>query len=170
MRLHRDRALAARCAAPADLDGKPFCPTGYAQRYHDIGECDCLRTDTTDLRRLAEAATPGGDWYAFGHLPDATFVPEDAAYIAAVSPDRILALLAEVDALLSRLDTARRVAVHWRDAYLVNLRSGEGGTQWAIGTHPLNLVIDALDGETNPVELGVPAEALARLDALGDER
>ena len=79
-------------------------------------------------------------------------------------------LLAEVDALLSRLDTARRVAVHWRDAYLVNLRSGEGGTQWAIGTHPLNLVIDALDGETNPVELGVPAEALARLDALGDER
>ena len=26
--------------APLDLDGKPFCPTGYAQRYHAIGECD----------------------------------------------------------------------------------------------------------------------------------
>lgn len=25
-----------------DLDGKPFCPTGMAQRYHDIGECDCI--------------------------------------------------------------------------------------------------------------------------------
>lgn len=30
--------------APAeglDLDGKPFCPTGSAQRYHAIGECFC---------------------------------------------------------------------------------------------------------------------------------
>ena len=24
-----------------DLDGLPFCSTGYAQRYHTIGECDC---------------------------------------------------------------------------------------------------------------------------------
>ena len=29
---------------PLDLDGKPFCPTGYAQRYHDIGECSCAGT------------------------------------------------------------------------------------------------------------------------------
>lgn len=26
---------------PLDCDGLPFCPTGSAQRYHAIGECDC---------------------------------------------------------------------------------------------------------------------------------
>jgi hypothetical protein len=30
-------------AALLDLDGKPFCPSGSAQRYHAIGECDCAR-------------------------------------------------------------------------------------------------------------------------------
>ncbi len=24
-----------------DCDGKPFCPSGYAQRYHAIGQCAC---------------------------------------------------------------------------------------------------------------------------------
>jgi hypothetical protein len=29
-----------------DLDDKPFCPTGSAQRYHAIGECDCIDRET----------------------------------------------------------------------------------------------------------------------------
>ena len=29
---------------PLDLDGLPFCPTGYAQRFHRIGECNCPPT------------------------------------------------------------------------------------------------------------------------------
>ena len=37
-----------------DIDGKPFCPTGYAQRYHDIGECDCV---------VEKVVTPDGDVY-----------------------------------------------------------------------------------------------------------
>jgi hypothetical protein len=28
-------------STPLDLDGEPFCPTGFAQRYHDTGECKC---------------------------------------------------------------------------------------------------------------------------------
>lgn len=44
----------ARIAALAnrlDLDGKPFCPTGYAQRYHAIGECECRVLDEERLAR-----------------------------------------------------------------------------------------------------------------------
>jgi len=35
--------------APLDLDGKPFCPTGYAQRYHAIGECECATPAPLDV-------------------------------------------------------------------------------------------------------------------------
>ena len=73
-------------------------------------------TDTTDLRRLAEAATPG-PWqrYSPNTVTRGTDTEEviiawddvDAAYIAAASPDRILALLAERDALLAVAEAAR---------------------------------------------------------------
>lgn len=33
-----------------DVDGLPFCPTGYAQRYHAIGECSCITPTTERLR------------------------------------------------------------------------------------------------------------------------
>jgi hypothetical protein len=47
----RDRLRAALAPAPSeplDLDGKPFCPTGYAQRYHATGECDCAPKEASD--------------------------------------------------------------------------------------------------------------------------
>jgi hypothetical protein len=56
-----------------------------------------------------------------------------------------------------RLAAARFVATHWRDAYLEQHRIDPSG-QWAIGTHPLSLVLAALDGERDPVHLGLPAE------------
>jgi hypothetical protein len=55
------------------------------------------------------------------------------------------------------LAAARFVATHWRDAYLEQHRTDPSG-QWAIGTHPLSLVLAALDGERDPVHLGLPAE------------
>jgi hypothetical protein len=55
------------------------------------------------------------------------------------------------------LAAARFVATHWRDAYLEQHRIDPSG-QWAIGTHPLSLVLAALDGERDPVHLGLPAE------------
>lgn len=44
-----------------DLDGKPWCPTGYAQRYHVIGQCGCFEPDPLtvpeeDSRWHAEAS------------------------------------------------------------------------------------------------------------------
>jgi hypothetical protein len=70
-----------------------------------------------------------------------------------------------------RLAAARFVATHWLDAYLEQHRTDPSG-QWAIGTHPLSLVLAALDGERDPVHLGLPAEvhgafraALAAADA-----
>ncbi|MFN7610550.1 MAG: ead/Ea22-like family protein, partial [bacterium] len=75
--------------------------------------------DNSELRRLAEAATPG-EWkstYVKGHAFDQVFVENvdlicdvygrtsaDAAYIAAANPARILALLDEVEALKRERD------------------------------------------------------------------
>ena len=49
------RRQTAVTPAPLDLDGKPFCPTGYAQRYHAIGECECATPAPLDVERLARA-------------------------------------------------------------------------------------------------------------------
>jgi hypothetical protein len=43
-----DAQIAAEYAAlapsePLDVDGKPFCPSGYAQRYHARLQCDCTK-------------------------------------------------------------------------------------------------------------------------------
>lgn len=61
---------------------------------------------------------------------------------------------------LERLRYARAVATIWRDAYMAEHAKGTEG-YWAIGTHPLALVLGALDGETDPVHLGVKPEELA---------
>lgn len=65
--------------------------------------------------------------------------------------------------LVKALAVARFVAEHWRDAYMENVRRGE--SQYGIGTHPLSLVLAALDGETSSRELGLPASAEAGLRA-----
>jgi hypothetical protein len=59
----------------------------------------------------------------------------------------------EREGLDARMRAARFVAEHWRDAYMEYLRGGQN--QYGIGTHPLSLVLLALDGETNPAELGL---------------
>lgn len=53
-----------------------------------------------------------------------------------------------------RARAARFVATYWRDAYMVEHAKGEAG-YWAIGTHPLAMVLAALDGETDPTQLGI---------------
>ena len=105
---------------------------GYARTGH--------RSD--DLRRLAEAATPG-PWRRANETAEVPPRVEphrlveqdtdplyskvvartyrdkqheaaaDAAYIAAASPDRILALLAERDALLAVAEAARHAGATW---------------------------------------------------------
>lgn len=137
--------------------------------------------DLAELRRLAEAATPG-PWKARqGYGPDEfepggykyvqfgpteakaggygtdQLTPVNAEYIAAANPATILALL-------NRIAVARFVAEHWRDSYMEYVK--EGQTQYGIGTHPLALVLDALDGETDPRQLGLPPDADESLAAF----
>jgi hypothetical protein len=73
--------------------------------------------------------------------------------------------------LLNELDAARHaraVATIWRDEYLRFHHDYPDG-HWAIGTHPLALVLAAFDGETEAVRLGCEPDrltaALAALDA-----
>ena len=60
-----------------------------------------------------------------------------------------------------RVRYARAVAESWRDQYLATIKSEGTTIPWAVGTHPLSLVIAALDGETDPRELGMDEEDLA---------
>jgi len=59
-----------------------------------------------------------------------------------------------------RLRYARAVATVWRDA---GLRYLSRDPAWSLCTHPLNMVLAALDGETDPDQLGCPPDELARL-------
>jgi hypothetical protein len=115
-----------------------------------------------DVERLAEAVR---------RILDAgirEYATMDAVF--AVYGEELFARLAE-SRPSDGLAAARFVATHWRDAYLEQHRTDPSG-QWAIGTHPLSLVLAALDGERDPVHLGLPAEvhgafraALAAADA-----
>ncbi|MBU2110401.1 MAG: hypothetical protein KKE65_01965 [Actinobacteria bacterium] len=40
-----------------DLDGKPWCPSGFAQRYHAVGACRCAQMTDTDAPRPPETDT-----------------------------------------------------------------------------------------------------------------
>lgn len=110
--IHADDARAIRAADPTlicpdpdahrlDLDGKPFCPTGYAQRYHAIGECACppvcpdpadheladaierLPGDT-DITILRLDADYGPHWYVRFHKWKGTGPTLEAAITAAL--------------------------------------------------------------------------------------
>ena len=48
-----------------DMDGKPFCPSGYAQRYHKVC-CDCPEPPQTILEE-AQSHTRGDRQAAYGH-------------------------------------------------------------------------------------------------------
>jgi hypothetical protein len=54
-----------------------------------------------------------------------------------------------------RLEIARMVATSWSDAAM---RWGSLPMEGRVCAHPLACVLAALDGETDPVELGIGAE------------
>ena len=120
--------------------------------------------DVAELRRLAEAATPG-PWEAFGAVDgrrgerwlgvttdmraiesaragdvfaaqDCT--RQDALFIAAANPAVVLALLAERDALAAKVERVRALADEWT-------YNGEFG--WDDGSHAYgtDCVVQALD-------------------------
>ncbi len=55
---------------------------------------------------------------------------------------------------------ARAVATIWRDSAMKRIEAGD--SLWAMVSHPLALVLAALDGETDPLALGVSPDALTR--------
>lgn len=68
-----------------------------------------------------------------------------------------------------RLVAARFVADHWRAQYLEMVKAGD--PTFAIGTHPLALVIAAMDGETDPDQLGLNEDVRVDfLRAIGVDR
>jgi hypothetical protein len=71
-------------------------------------------------------------------------------------PDTLLALLDDLRDAEARVARARIVADLWRRAAL---NWGEAPMPGRLSAHPLCLVLDALDGETDPARLGVSAGA-----------
>lgn len=55
---------------------------------------------------------------------------------------------------------ARFVAEHWRDAFMAL----DGPAR--VGCHPLAMVLAALDGETDPVQLGISEDQHAAFRAV----
>ena len=110
--------------------------TDTVQQLHEL-------PDLAELRRLAEAATPG-PWrteYLMGAgndlltaiiagraTPDdlrvigSTLAERDGKFVAAASPAVVLALLAERDALAAKLGAVRALAEHY--AGLTNVDAG----------------------------------------------
>jgi hypothetical protein len=73
----------------------------------------------------------------------------------------ILAIEAEAAApYREALENARIVAEYWRD----EMMASEGALRAC--SHPLACVIGALDGETNPIEMGTPPDEFERRRAL----
>ncbi len=68
------------------------------------------------------------------------------------------AAVSRADAAEKALRVARFVAEHWRDA----LMESEATQGWS---HPLAMVLTAMDGETDPVKLGIDGHAHAALAA-----
>jgi len=113
-------------------------------------------TDPKALRSLAEAATPG-PWEARGHavgfpgtglargefhvVADTYEDPADARYIAAVSPDVVLALL-------DRLEAAERERDEWKQASETHLRYLSAWSTWSTE------VVYELDGHPKGGQLG----------------
>jgi len=64
----------------------------------------------------------------------------------------------------TRLRTARFVATYWRDAYMAM----DGPAR--VGSHGLAMVLAALDGETDPVQLGIAPDSAAEYGEAGVQR
>lgn len=54
---------------PLDLDGLPFCPGGYAQRYHAIGQCECPKDIFQTMKGCICATTSRFSWNHLTNCP-----------------------------------------------------------------------------------------------------
>jgi hypothetical protein len=122
---------------------------------------------TDDLRRLAEAAQNDvAVLYSQGdaRITVSTFTTfaQKAEYHAACSPDRILALLAERDALLATLRTYPPDLMAERDALLAVAEAAQGLLQAGCWGH--------VDHSAERCAAGALRESVVRLDALRGER
>jgi hypothetical protein len=88
-------------------------------------------------------------------LADATLIVE--------AVNALPSLLDRLERAEAALRAARFVAEHWRDALMSSLDRFPNN---AIGTHPLALVLAAMDGETDPVHLGLNEDAHEAFRAL----
>jgi hypothetical protein len=126
-----------------------------------LEEAEALAARLADLSYVTEA----GDRYARA----------DGDSLARLAADAIAALAAagesmpdptSIDPMTSAFRATRFVATYWRDAVMASDVLRRTGM-----SHPLAMVLGALEGETNPVELGIDA---TRHDdfraALGDSR
>lgn len=81
--------------------------------------------------------------------------------------EMIRRLRARAEAAEAKVRAGRIVAEHWRDALMATAREHPEN---ALGTHPVAMVLAALDGETDPTAVGIDPEHVdaARLAALAD--
>lgn len=90
----------------------------------------------------------------------------DAEFFTAARTDvpdlvaRVRELEAENEKLRDTAAVARYVADHWREAAVAN--------GWTVASHPLCLVLAALNGKTEPEQLGLNEEDRAGLDWARD--
>jgi hypothetical protein len=113
------------------------------------------------FRNCGVGQVDAGD-YSTLTFADATLIAEGINALPA-----LLTRLEALEAVAEAARHARAVATIWRDAYMENVSARISG-EWALGTHPLTLVLAALDGETAAVHLGCDPDELRRTLAALD--
>lgn len=123
-----------------------------------------LRTNLTDRIRATIAKIDAKPWKRTDE--ERQQFEAEAIMRAHVGPalDTLVARVRELEEENRQLrDTAavaRYVADHWREF--------TAGAGWAVATHPLGLVLAALNGETEPERLGLDEEDRAALARARD--
>lgn len=95
------------------------------------------------IREHAMTADRAAIWAAAAYVPDHLLEAVSSTVASALD---VPTLLAEVERLRAVTDKSREVADHWRRGLL---------DETAGGAHALCMVLAALDGETDPAELGM---------------
>jgi len=126
-----------------------------AERVERVNNNLHARANEAHDRLVAEAAEMG--WATDGRL--ATGVGH--------AVEMIRRLRARAEAAEAKVRAGRIVAEHWRDALMATAREHPAN---ALGTHPVAMVLAALDGEIDPTAVGIdPSHPdAARLAALAD--
>lgn len=131
-------------------------------RYVDRG--DPLHVWVRDSRHPTHAEFLASDPAVWWSARDEAWCTYAQALADGLDPTRPLVELPDPGA--DRVAIARVVAEHWRDWAL---NQAPEGMRWA--AHPLALVLSALDGVSDPVDLGVEADSpnAARIRALAEQ-